>query len=58
MSRNSNEMLVVAEAEASLKGTESLDDPENNGRTDILWGALFYKVKKEAASQYQGNPPI
>lgn len=29
-------MLVVADTEASLKGTESLDDPENNGRTDTL----------------------
>jgi len=33
MSRNSNEKLVVAEADAFLKGPESLG---NNGRTDTL----------------------
>lgn len=36
MSRNSNEKPVVAEEEAFQKGTESLDDPENNDRTDTL----------------------
>lgn len=46
MSRNSDEKLVVAEAEASEKGTESLDDPENNGRTDTLGGVLYFTKLK------------
>lgn len=41
MFKNSNEKLDVAEAEAFQKGTKNLDDPENNGRTDMLWGALY-----------------
>ena len=45
MSRNSNEKLAVAEAEASLKGSESLD-PENSGRTDMLWGTIYFKSWK------------
>lgn len=46
MSRNSNEKPVVAEEEAFLKGTESLDDPENNDRTDTLWGTLYFTELK------------
>lgn len=46
MPRNSDEKLLVAEAEASEKGTESLDDPENNGRTDTLGGVLYFTKLK------------
>lgn len=46
MSGNSNEKLVAAEAEASLKGAESLGDPESNGKTDTLWGALYFAKLK------------
>lgn len=46
MPRNSDEKLLVAEAEASEKGTESLDDPENNGRTDTLGRVLYFTKLK------------
>lgn len=46
MPRNSDEKLLVAEAEASEKGTESLDDPENNGRTDTPGGVLYFTKLK------------
>lgn len=36
----------MAEEEAFLKGTESLDDPENNDRTDTIWGTLYFTELK------------
>lgn len=55
MSRNSNEKLAVAEAEAFLKGSESLDDPENSGRTDMLWGTIYFTKLKRRLHSIQAN---
>lgn len=56
MSRNSNEKLAVAEAEAFLKGNESLDDPENSGRTDMIWGTIYFtKLKGRRLHSIQAN---
>lgn len=56
MSRNSNEKLAVAEAEAFLKGSESLDDPENSSRTDMIWGTIYVtKLKGRRLHSIQAN---
>ena len=56
MSRNSNEKLAVAEAEAFLKGSESPDDTENSGRTDMLWGTIYFtKLKWRRLHSIQAN---